>query len=529
MQSSLFLAELDEYLRGLAMRPGETGPPTASWARDLLLRALQRVEHGESQANKPDVTEWLKFWRTEDRIVRFVWRLDALLRAGLARETTPEGRRHLIEIGLCRWFEIDDKLESTVRTLELEHLVDEAVHYAKGQAGIQMESVASYAAAIRAVTPKAGGVEITPIGRVFLDLVGKDAVRWLLHVEVTQSIGPQDPARLSREMAGDLCEKLYWWMNAKTKLQFSWPIVERLASMGLVSITGRDKSKARTVTVLPVGRELLAELEKPEGSPLALLASTLNEDLMASAVKAASGKETTASRGETATSMFAAEATARTARLVVHEIRNTLLPVRSSLDSLYREILVDSPVDALNKRRPLIDQGLTRIFEFIDQLNRTANLAGTSSELFDPGPAIRDAVSGVQTRAAARLDLKVPSSGLPSLQGNRGRFVMALVNLLRNAFQHGGEKLTAIRVHAEPTDNTRAILITVEDDGQGVPGDLREEIFTEGVSLSPNGTGLGLALVREVFEQEFRGIVVCDPSPLGGARFRIRVSTGASS
>jgi signal transduction histidine kinase len=73
------------------------------------------------------------------------------------------------------------------------------------------------------------------------------------------------------------------------------------------------------------------------------------------------------------------------------------------------------------------------------------------------------------------------------------------------------------------------VRITIEDNGQGVPEDKREIIFAEGVSLSAGGTGLGLALVREVFERELKGVVVCESSPLGGARFVIRVPAAGVS
>ena len=51
----------------------------------------------------------------------------------------------------------------------------------------------------------------------------------------------------------------------------------------------------------------------------------------------------------------------------------------------------------------------------------------------------------------------------------------------------------------------------------------RTAIFERGFSLRAGGTGQGLALVREVVEEEMQGRIVCEESPLGGARFVLTI------
>ncbi|MFB6195025.1 MAG: PAS domain S-box protein [Haloplanus sp.] len=60
----------------------------------------------------------------------------------------------------------------------------------------------------------------------------------------------------------------------------------------------------------------------------------------------------------------------------------------------------------------------------------------------------------------------------------------------------------------------------VEDDGDGIPPDVRERIFDAGYSTNEKGTGLGLAIVRDVIEAHGWGIEVV-PGQDGGARFEI--------
>jgi signal transduction histidine kinase len=210
--------------------------------------------------------------------------------------------------------------------------------------------------------------------------------------------------------------------------------------------------------------------------------------------------------------------------MVAHEIRNTLVPVKTALGAVYREVLLEPPSEVLARRRESIDRGIDSLFRFVEQLVGLATLAATPAEPFDPLQAIRDAIAAVQAETGRQVEQILPVV-LPPVSGHRSRVVLALINVLRNAAQAVPPTSALIRLHAESVEAARAVLITIEDNGPGVPEEMRRAIFEEGISLRPGGSGLGLALVREVFEKEMRGLVACDASPLGGARFLLRMPT----
>ncbi|MGL4395422.1 MAG: ATP-binding protein, partial [Hyphomicrobium sp.] len=73
-----------------------------------------------------------------------------------------------------------------------------------------------------------------------------------------------------------------------------------------------------------------------------------------------------------------------------------------------------------------------------------------------------------------------------------------------------------LKVRVRATDDHR---IVIEDDGPGVPEDLRDWVLARGRRLDerPDGAGLGLAIVQEVLAAYDRRLTL-DTSPLGGLR-----------
>jgi two-component system osmolarity sensor histidine kinase EnvZ len=101
-------------------------------------------------------------------------------------------------------------------------------------------------------------------------------------------------------------------------------------------------------------------------------------------------------------------------------------------------------------------------------------------------------------------------------------FRRLLFNLLSNAARHG--ETIAISANHE----TRWLIVTVDDDGPGIPPEARDEVFKPFVRLDEarnqdeGGTGLGLALARDI-ARAHGGDVILGDSPLGGLRATVRL------
>jgi two-component system, OmpR family, osmolarity sensor histidine kinase EnvZ len=101
-------------------------------------------------------------------------------------------------------------------------------------------------------------------------------------------------------------------------------------------------------------------------------------------------------------------------------------------------------------------------------------------------------------------------------------FRRLLFNLVSNAARHGD----AIAISAN--HETRWLVVHVDDDGPGIPSDLREEVFKPFVRLDEarnqdeGGSGLGLAIARDI-ARSHGGDVTLSESPLGGLRASVRL------
>ena len=112
--------------------------------------------------------------------------------------------------------------------------------------------------------------------------------------------------------------------------------------------------------------------------------------------------------------------------------------------------------------------------------------------------------------------------GLPVVTVKPASFKRCLANLVSNAARHANAiSITGHRDH-------RYLTVTVDDDGPGIPPDMREEVFKPFLRLDDarnqdeGGTGLGLAIARDIARSHGGDITLGD-SPMGGLRATVRI------
>jgi len=159
---------------------------------------------------------------------------------------------------------------------------------------------------------------------------------------------------------------------------------------------------------------------------------------------------------------------------------------------------------SLTKRLLTVARGTNTILSTCDFV---ATCRG-AAELVDPtfGPGVK-------------LHLDLPAD-LPPIHGDADNLEQVLVNLLVNARDAVGPRgriLLAARAFELP-DGHRGVAAMVEDDGPGVPDELADDLFEPFVTTKGQGTGLGLAVARQILA-DHHGRLWHEPAPGGGARF----------
>lgn len=181
-----------------------------------------------------------------------------------------------------------------------------------------------------------------------------------------------------------------------------------------------------------------------------------------------------------------------------HQLRNpaaAILTLAETLpqvqDTAERAHCEEQLVDAARKSARLSEQLLS-----LERL-RYDESVGMSS--FDLNTVVEDICRSFAAKALSRdLDFAFVPSGDPLwLFGNPVLVGEALINLLENALTHGGGEMTAINVRT--SSDEAGVVITVEDDGFGIPPDKVSTVFRRFSQLQyGEGTGLGLAIVEQV-------------------------------
>lgn len=224
-----------------------------------------------------------------------------------------------------------------------------------------------------------------------------------------------------------------------------------------------------------------------------------------------------AEQGRSTASLHAARDFAAAAR---HELRTPLTAMRTDLEVL-----------AAHPDLPERDAVLADVLRAQVRVEATLTALGQLAAGDLPEAGDRDAIGVADLLRLAAEDARRAHPALevvvdePPQVGVRGSFEglrMALANAVVNAVRHGGAG--RVRLGARAADDG-GIVLTVDDDGRGLPADEREAVlgrFVRGSTAGAPGSGLGLALVAQQAARH-GGEVRLEDAPTGGLRISLTI------
>ena len=223
----------------------------------------------------------------------------------------------------------------------------------------------------------------------------------------------------------------------------------------------------------------------------------------------------------------AARSVTAMAAILAHEVKNPLSGIRGAA-----QLLEHNASDG--------DRELTRLI--CDEADRIVALVDRMEMFSDDRPIERQAVNIHEVldhvrkvaQAGFANGLRIRESydpSLPPVLGNRDLLVQALLNLVKNAAEAAGQEQGEILLETRYQQGVRLampgggprvdvpLMVSVQDQGPGIPEDLQVHLFDPFVTTKSGGKGLGLALVAKIVG-DHGGVIEFDSEPRR-TRFRI--------
>jgi signal transduction histidine kinase len=192
------------------------------------------------------------------------------------------------------------------------------------------------------------------------------------------------------------------------------------------------------------------------------------------------------------------------ARQVAHEIKNPLTPMKLSIQYLQKAVN-DKQLDAA-QLNSLTNRVTLTLIEQIDQLSKIAgdfsqfaNIGNVQLEYFDISEVIRSLVQLHSADNNVKISWK-KEMGFYGLYADKTQMQRLFTNLIKNAFE-AVEGVTNPSVHIHQANVANNILISVTDNGSGIPDEFIGKIFSPNFTTKSSGTGLGLAICKGIVEK----------------------------
>jgi two-component system nitrogen regulation sensor histidine kinase GlnL len=202
----------------------------------------------------------------------------------------------------------------------------------------------------------------------------------------------------------------------------------------------------------------------------------------------------------------AARSVSAMAAMLAHEVKNPMAGIRGAAQLLEEST---RPEDRTLTR--LIRDEADRVCGLVDRMEVFA--AGAPLER--GGVNIHEVLNRVRTLAETSFGRHLRFTenydpSLPPVYGNRDQLIQVFLNLVKNAAEaapkEGGEVTVSTAYwhgvrFAIPGRHARVhlpLMVSVQDNGEGIPDDLKPHLFEPFVTSKPKGSGLGLALVAKI-------------------------------
>ena len=212
------------------------------------------------------------------------------------------------------------------------------------------------------------------------------------------------------------------------------------------------------------------------------------------------------------------------ARRIAHEIKNPLTPIKLSAERLEKKFGNDIKDPAFRESLRVIVNQVDSLKNLVNEFNQFARLPKSVPVPGQLNQTIKESLVLFRNAGRGEIVEFKPDESLPVFFFDPDQMSRIINNLVDNALAavvDRPEPKVVIQTHYDSV--LKIARIEVEDNGPGIPAQLRERIFEPYITTKVNGTGLGLAIVKRMVEDHQGFIRAFSDTEKGETKFMIEL------
>jgi two-component system, NtrC family, nitrogen regulation sensor histidine kinase NtrY len=210
------------------------------------------------------------------------------------------------------------------------------------------------------------------------------------------------------------------------------------------------------------------------------------------------------------------------AKQVAHEIKNPLTPMKLSIQYLQKAIDNNSPQVkemTANVAKTLIEQ-IDHLSKIASDFSQFANIGNQRNEIFDLHEVLYSLASLYDSMENVNFTWE-PVNHKVMLYADKTQLNRLFTNLMQNAIE-APENQHKRTIEVNEHINGENIVVSIRDNGGGIPVQTRDKIFMPNFTTKSSGTGLGLAMSKSIAEQS-QGDIWFETTDGAGTTFFVKL------
>jgi signal transduction histidine kinase len=210
---------------------------------------------------------------------------------------------------------------------------------------------------------------------------------------------------------------------------------------------------------------------------------------------------------------------------LAHEIRNPLGVIKGAAEMLSQKVAGTLPLASelagyISSEVNRLNALVSRFLDFARPMSLELRPVRIS-ELVDRSlDSVQHQLAGVNVKVERRY-----AAALPEILADEQLCERVFINLILNAYQamanqENRERVLRVAIEQKSSNGKMGDVVTIEDNGPGVPRELREQIFNPFFTSKKDGVGLGLSIVAKIVDAH-HGWIKLESEPGQGARFHV--------